>query len=404
MPSLEKEPQASAIRDHLRQLFESSAFKGSKRSQQFLQYIVDRALARNTEELKERNLGVVLFGRDPAYDTGDDAVVRVTASDVRKRLQQFYSEHETPIRIELLAGSYTPEFRIMPLPAPLQPPRQSRHWLALGLLALAAVAASFVWLERSTPLPAHKTFPWSALLQERRQLQLVLADPDISAIQELTGSEISLTDYANQKYLDKPASFGPDLQRAFRMFRGVNVAAVDVNIVAAVSRLAAASSSPLKINTARSMQLGAFRTDDDFIILGSFRSNPWGRLFEERLDFDFIRDPATNRELIRNKKIRPGELPMYVPTAGGWDSGEAFAIVALVANPNQAGQVLLIAGTNAESTEAAGKFITTPAELSRLRNAGRPIASSFEVLLRVRTMAGSSRTLDVVALHNLSPN
>ncbi len=76
-----------ALLAHLRQLFESPAFKGSRRSQQFLQHIVDQTLAGQSEQLKERNLGVALFGRDPAYDTGEDAVVRVTASDVRKRLQ-----------------------------------------------------------------------------------------------------------------------------------------------------------------------------------------------------------------------------------------------------------------------------------------------------------------------------
>ena len=63
---------------HLRQLFESPAFKGSRRSQQFLQHIVDQTFAGQTEQLKERSLGVALFGRDPAYDTGEDAVVRVT--------------------------------------------------------------------------------------------------------------------------------------------------------------------------------------------------------------------------------------------------------------------------------------------------------------------------------------
>lgn len=127
-----------ALHEHLRHLFESSAFKGSRRSQQFLQHIVAMALAGQTDELKERSLGVALFGRVPTYDTGEDAVVRVTASDVRKRLHQFYAESESPIRIELLAGSYTPEFRYRPArvpevtTVPVEPPRaepkSSHRW------------------------------------------------------------------------------------------------------------------------------------------------------------------------------------------------------------------------------------------------------------------------------------
>ena len=109
-----------ALREHLNQLVESPAFKGSKRSQQFLQHIVDKALAGHGDELKERSLGVELFGRDPSYDTGEDAIVRVTASDVRKRLSQFYSSTESVHRIDLNAGSYTPEFRILPAHDPDQ--------------------------------------------------------------------------------------------------------------------------------------------------------------------------------------------------------------------------------------------------------------------------------------------
>ncbi|MCX6629738.1 MAG: hypothetical protein NTW28_19135, partial [Candidatus Solibacter sp.] len=135
-------------------------------------------------------------------------------------------------------------------------------------------------------------------------LQLVLADPDVSAMQELTGSQISLPDYANRRYLADPEAFGSDMQKAFSILRGVNVAAVDVGIALSISRLAGSSSAQMKINTARSLQLSAFGTDDDFIILGSSRSNPWGTLFQEQLDFDFVRDPEFKWEIIRNKRVQ----------------------------------------------------------------------------------------------------
>ena len=275
----EAEPGGSVLRGHIREIFESTAFKGSRRSQQFLQYIVEKTLAKQADELKERSLGVALFGRSPSYDTGEDAVVRVTASDVRKRLHQYYSENESPIRIDLIAGSYTPEFRYLPnpvsaLPAPalMRIGRLQRVTLILVLIAMVAGASAWLWRRES--LSPHQVLPWSVLLQDGRQLQLVLADPEISAMQELTGSEISLADYANRRYLANPENYSPDMQRTFRLLRGANVAAADVGIVGAVSRLAGPSSVRVKINTARSLQLSAFRTDDDFIVLRSDRSNP----------------------------------------------------------------------------------------------------------------------------------
>jgi hypothetical protein len=414
-----------ALREHLGELLESPAFKGSRRSQQFLQHVVEKALAGQADELKERSLGVALFGRAPSYDTGDDAIVRVTASDVRKRLHQYYSETDSAIQVDLLAGSYTPEFRCLTgrdpavpaLPPPVLPaapeaPKRGRPWrrAALAGTVLAALAIPAIWLWNrqrvAESLSPRHVLPWSVLLlQDGRPLQLVLADPDLSAMEALTGSQISLPDYANRKYLANPEAFGSDMRKAFSLFKGVNVAAVDVEIAVSVSRLAASSSVKLKVNPARSLQLSAFGTDDDFIILGSPRSNPWGALFQDQMDFEFVREPEFKWEVVRNKRIQPGELPRYVPTAGGWETGHSFAIIALVGNPNQAGKVLLVAGSNAEGTQAAGQFLTNTAQLARTLQAhgidpGGP-ACHFEILLQVRTLAGSPSTLDVVACHRL---
>ena len=95
-----------------------------------------------------------------------------------------------------------------------------------------------------------------------------------------------------------------------------------------------------------------------------------------------------------------------MPTAEGWGTGQAYAIIALVGNPNQKGEVLLLAGSNAEATQAAGKLATSLDLLSRtLRSHGiDPNGSSrrFEILLRVSTMAGSPNSFEVVACHPLT--
>src|SRR6266849_10972238 len=115
-------PEAPLLREHVREVIASPAFKGSRRSQQFLQHIVEKTISGHADELKERSLGVDLFARLPAYDTGEDAIVRVTASDVRKRLHQFYSETHSEIRIDLPSGSYVPEFRRVAAAAPAPVP------------------------------------------------------------------------------------------------------------------------------------------------------------------------------------------------------------------------------------------------------------------------------------------
>src|SRR5580704_17158294 len=108
---LEKEQDVALLQQHLREVIAGAAFKGSHRSGQFLTYIVEESVAGRVTALKERVIGVKLFGRDPSYDTGEDAIVRVTASDVRRRLLQHYGKYgfTSEFRISLPLGSYIPE-------------------------------------------------------------------------------------------------------------------------------------------------------------------------------------------------------------------------------------------------------------------------------------------------------
>src|ERR1700743_2571347 len=113
------EEDIALLQQHVKEVIEGAAFKGSHRSGQFLQYIVDQAIAGHFESLKERVIGVELFGRSPSYDTGDDAIVRVTASDVRKRLLQHYGKYgaTSEFRISLPLGAYVPEIARRPRPS-----------------------------------------------------------------------------------------------------------------------------------------------------------------------------------------------------------------------------------------------------------------------------------------------
>ena len=97
-----------ALQKHMNEIIKGKSFKGRHRSGQFLKFIVDQAIAGHFDSLKERHMGIELFGRSPSYDTGEDAIVRVTASDVRKRLLQHYDRGESisEFRITLPLGSY----------------------------------------------------------------------------------------------------------------------------------------------------------------------------------------------------------------------------------------------------------------------------------------------------------
>jgi hypothetical protein len=136
------------IRVHLTEIVASNAFRGSRRCQQFLTHVVEHALTGDFDGIKERILGMRLFGRDASYDTNGDSIVRVTASDVRKRLLRFYkASAPSALRIELRSGSYIPEFHYLVdefhSSVPLEEASQSPHLEVLSPPSAPAPDAPF---------------------------------------------------------------------------------------------------------------------------------------------------------------------------------------------------------------------------------------------------------------------
>jgi hypothetical protein len=104
---------AYAVRAELDRILADPVFHNSKRCCSLLQFIVERTLEGRHHALKERVIGIEVFERSPDYDPGLDAIVRVAAAEVRKRLALYYKEpaHNQALRIELPLRAYVAEFK-----------------------------------------------------------------------------------------------------------------------------------------------------------------------------------------------------------------------------------------------------------------------------------------------------
>jgi len=76
-PTVAAPDRESLIREELRRVLVSNAFRASRRAAEFLELIVEHALAGRFDSLRERMLGAEMFGRPVDYDAANDAVVRV---------------------------------------------------------------------------------------------------------------------------------------------------------------------------------------------------------------------------------------------------------------------------------------------------------------------------------------
>jgi hypothetical protein len=180
----------------------------------------------------------------------------------------------------------------------------------------------------------------------------------------------------------------------------------DTQIAVNIAELAQSTFRTISVQPSSKTRTSDLKTDDNFIFLGSPRSDPWVSLFNDRLDFQFLTVEGSQNEVIRNTHPRPNEQSIYVPTTG--TTGESFAMIAFVQNPDQDGQVLILAGATGEGTQIAGRLVTDLPRLSMAlqKCGGTPSGSfsHFELLLRVNVIAGSSRGFDVVACHILPGN
>lgn len=162
--------EALAVHQQAERILAHPLFRYSKRYSDLLTYIIDHSLTGNDEHLRERRIGIEVFGRDSDYDPSLDPTVRVVATEVRKRLSLYYHEagRERELRIEIPARSYAAEFThpvpetreevpdLFPRNGPLPPPAtqsvrgKQRPWYAVALLLAAVVALGFWSIRRLT--------------------------------------------------------------------------------------------------------------------------------------------------------------------------------------------------------------------------------------------------------------
>jgi hypothetical protein len=440
-------PEGKALlKRYLNEIIEGPAFKGSPRSAQFLEYTIWQSATEKIADLKERTIGVELFGRTPAYDTGEDAIVRVTASDVRKRLAQHYSGAgiASEFRISLPSGRYVPELIRIPKartdvlahqlsleeePIEIHGPESSswsapeyepssgwKYWIlpVLGVIAMTVgIALSIMNLGRTVTVGkrvwSSSSAPWATLFDGSRRVLIVASDPNIEEIQRISHSNLSLSDYANQSYLPPGTSNLSSSEIGFmkEILRGNKISAFDGSVIANLASLMTPGQSRLLVKAARNFRVKDLQTDENFVFLGSPRSNPWTSMFDPVLDFQLAFDNRTQREFVRNVHPRKDESGDYIPTAGGFDTGDSFAIISVFHNPGYGGRVLIIAGASGEGTEAAGDLVADPARwaavLQSCHIARDSSRQSLQVLLHLETMAGFPSTINTVVCHLLTP-
>ncbi len=403
--------QESQIRSALECVLKTPTFRSSRRSRQFLRYVVEKALEGRFEELKERVIGSALIGRSPDYDTSGDAIVRVIASETRRRLQDYYDGpgRDATIWFEVPSGSYIPSIHLRPgdpiNTVAVGSPAKSKAWLHLAWFSTMAVISTLCVVLavqnyglrsrlKVSGAPPASPLPWQALFNGNRGVQLVLADTSIGGVQVLMKSRLSLSDYLNRKFIPETAGVSPEMNSFLEyLLQNQFTSASYATTAARIAQIAQLHSTPISLSFARGMSLRTFKGGDHLIVIGTTRANPWAQLFEEHLNFvsDYGRD---NEPSFRNRGPGPGEPAEYKPREfSGGTSRESYGHIAFLPRLYHDGHALLVSGTSSEGTEGAGEFVADPIRmretLRRMHLDPDGAPRGFEILLIVNHTTGA---------------
>lgn len=366
-PALQPDP--AAVREHLRLILESPAFKGSRRSQAFLEYTVEKVLAGHHDSLKERNIAVDVFGRAPDANLTEDTIVRVGAREVRRRLAQFYSSPaaaSAPFHIDLPAGSYAPEFTT-PTPAapPPSPTPSSRRLHPAWLAALALIpAAALTFYFTRDPLQRPFDLFWRPLLHNRPSLLCVVPAPVVYH----PSLRATLKDEARfpappslgQRPLRLPPQElnGADMVPVIDQYVGVG----DLIAVSELKGLTARSSTTLRLRLASRLEFAELR-ESPAILIGAF-TNRWALELSKSWPISFGLTPD------RRPTIQESSGQRRVWALNQWnDDGSTrddFILIARVLSTSSGQPVTVAAGLKQFGTEAAGRILSNPSQLAPL--------------------------------------
>jgi len=382
-----------AVREELSRVLSCHEFRLSKRSQDFVRYVVEHTLTGREDMLKERTIGIEVFGRSTSYEPSDDATVRVKAGDVRKRLGLYYAEEgaQNPVRIELPAGTYVPEFRwseahdaLAALPAvpPSDPaaaapiPVKPRSlYIAVGAVLIAIAIATALWLRARPATTAMDQF-WAPVLKGTEPVSLCVA---FVPVYGLNGD---------------PATARPARADDFVLLTDQFVGGGDLVASSRISAMLARMQHPYQLRIGSDVSFQDLRAAP--AILVGYSYTRWKEISNQsRFFIDTSREPVG---ITDNGKLTEFTLPNLPADRR---TNEDYAIVSRVFHPDTHAMLVELAGITQYGTEAAADLVTN-ADLMAEALHGAPAGwqnRNLQLVLNVKVISGTPSSPQVVKTH-----
>ncbi len=383
-------PARAQIDGLLEDILGSAPFRTSRQCQDLFRYIVEHSLTASDGSLRERIIGLEVFGRAPDYDTAEDPVVRLRAADVRKRLAQYYQSKAEPgeWKIEIPTGSYKAQFHPSEIPLTRAPvavrsvlahieapasteeanlvPSARLHklpGLKAAVLAVCLVAAfAGVMLVRSAPARPASSFDlfWAPVLASSRPVLVCTGSNRVYIL------SVKTRDRYQKSHL-RPEDSTPNMEMLvpkedLKNFTGQDFVQVkdtyltigDASATAQISSLLTSRRHAYDLRFGSDLSFGDLR-EGSAVLIGAFNNN-WTLNMTDSLRFVFEGGDTTAMHV----RDRFDASRSWWPKITGGKFSEDYAIVSRVLDSKTGAVLVTIAGLDHTGTRAAGDFVTDP--------------------------------------------
>jgi hypothetical protein len=437
--TLNGQPNVDECHALIERIAGSAQFRRSARLRDFLLYVGHKSLEGGSPDIHEQEIGARVFGRPESYDRSQDNIVRVNATELRKRIELYFASEgaDESLILQIPRGGYKPHYSWRPVAsepilgssilAPLQE-HDAAHARnpeehTPSALSQTSLRAHVIWASVSLSLALicglllrqnaamHKSFSssedgpaviefWKDFLAFHQTTDVVLPDDSASLIQDITKEPISLGDYLNRDYMRQIQASRVSTDRKLDLNEVFGHNLVTFGGVRAAQEVLASmpGASPTHTSFSRYFAADSLK-HDNVILVGGRKANPWVYLFNDQLNFitDFKYDGEHSGSLVTNRNPTTGELAAYFPTGDG-NRMEGYSVLAYLPNPSHTGNAIILAGTDSDATDAAAEFLASEEQMQKLRATLHVQKFPyFEVLLKTSRLNGTLLRAEMVA-------
>jgi hypothetical protein len=381
---LSTEQRASVLHE-LNAILSGPNFSGSKRCSEFLNFVVRQALDGNFENLTERFVGAELFNRPLDYETATDAIVRVKAYEVRKRLYRHNMELRSAsgVQIKLSSGSYVPTF-VWPVARATEPPAPNEPHGDLSSLPAEALppvesGRSFIGPIRYRAaillsMAVIGSLLWAQSHRSRDNALDAFWKPVFKAIGTV---DVRFGDGIGSSYW-----ISPEVMHNLVTHKSLNITADQIvqnegnqassgNFVAALSviSLLERHGVPTQIQWPQDFR-GVTVEPRSIVYIGAY-SNPWTLELNRnlRFSFDSVQLGAVSANGIVDHAVPHQQWPsltnITVLQNKGVPMHRDYALITRVFDEEHRHVIMAVGGLNQYGTQAAGEFLSDPDAWSR---------------------------------------